>query len=245
MRANTTYILFIVSFFCFQINTAQELDKKNSKRIKPTKSSVLNFVKDTVIDLKKDRILNKKTDSIATDSIKPKEAIDGIITHNAEGYTAHNKKTNTLTLYDKAHVTYTNIDLKAGIIIMDNTTNLVFAKGIKDSLGYNQRPVFKQDGQESEQDSIIFNFKTKKALIYGVKTVQSGIITYGEKTKRVNDSTIYMRKLRFTTSQKKNPDYYIQTSKAKLIPGKFKLSFDDISKELYLIDDEEGLGSIY
>ena len=46
------------------------------------------------------------------------------------------------------------------------------------------------------------------------------MFTYGEKTKRVNDSTIYVRKIRFTTSDKDNPDYYITTNKAKLVPGK-------------------------
>jgi hypothetical protein len=46
------------------------------------------------------------------------------------------------------------------------------------------------------------------------------MFTYGEKTKRVNDSTVYIRKIRFTTSEKKNPDYYISTDKAKLVPGK-------------------------
>jgi lipopolysaccharide assembly outer membrane protein LptD (OstA) len=34
----------------------------------------------------------------------------------------------------------------------------------------------------------------------------------------VNDSTIYVRKIRFTTSEKQ--DYYIATNKAKLVPGK-------------------------
>ena len=41
-------------------------------------------------------------------------------------------------------------DLKAGIIIIDYIKNTLFAKGIKDSTGYNQKPVFKQGGQESE-----------------------------------------------------------------------------------------------
>ena len=83
-------------------------------------------------------------------------------------------------------------DLKAGYILIDNKKNTLFAKGIKDSLGYQQRPVFKQDGQESEQDSIFYNFKTKKAIIYGMKTNQSGMITYAKKTKRVNDSVIFL-----------------------------------------------------
>ena len=46
------------------------------------------------------------------------------------------------------------------------------------------------------------------------------MFTYGKKTKRVNDSTIFVRKIRFTTSEKVNPDYYIATNKAKIVPGK-------------------------
>ena len=73
---------------------------------------------------------------------------------------------------------YQDIDLKAGIIKIDYTKNTLFAKGIKDSTGYVQRPVFKQGGQESEQDSIIYNFKSKRALIYGLKTKQGEMFTY-------------------------------------------------------------------
>ncbi|WGH75922.1 putative LPS assembly protein LptD [Tenacibaculum tangerinum] len=220
MRANPTYILLAFFLFCFQISTAQEFGKKGISPQKLKVDSTFTSSKDSLIDIKKTDIIVKKRDTIANDSIKPKEVIDGIITHDAEDYTIQNAKNKTITLYNEAHVTYTDIDLKAGIIILDYKNNMVYAKGIKDSTGYHQRPQFKQGNQESEQDSILFNFKTKKALVYGVKTNQAGIITYGEKTKRVNDSTVYMRRLRFTTSKKKIPDYYIQTNKAKLVPGK-------------------------
>ena len=220
MRTNLTYILLVFYLFCFQISVSQDFGKTTIPIQKAAKKPLLNISKDTLKDLKNGKFLNVKKDSIINDSIKPKEAIDGIITHDAEDYTTQNAKNKTVTLYNNAQITYTDIDLKAGIIVIDYKKSTIYAKGIKDSLGYHQKPVFKQGEQESEQDSILFNFKTKKALVYGVKTNQSGIITYGKKTKRVNDSTIYMRKLRFTTSQKKNPDYYIQTNKAKLIPGK-------------------------
>ncbi|CAM1333633.1 putative LPS assembly protein LptD [Tenacibaculum aestuariivivum] len=220
MRTNLTHILLVFYLFCYQISIAQYIDKPIINTKKAQKKEFSTTSKDTLIDLKKESLLNIKQKSTVTDSIKPKEVIEGIITHNAEDYTIQNAKNKTITLYNNAQVIYTDIDLKAGIIILDYKNNTVYAKGIKDSLGYHQRPIFKQGTQESEQDSILFNFKTKKALVYGVKTVQGGIITYAEKTKRVNDSTIYMRKLRFTTSKKKIPDYYIQTSKAKLVPGK-------------------------
>ncbi|MFD0993052.1 putative LPS assembly protein LptD [Tenacibaculum geojense] len=221
MKANLSYIVLFIYLFCFQTGIPQELGKKTTVKALNTKPNKSELSLDSIPTIKKDSLLNKKIDTVQNDSIKkPKEAIEGIITHDAEDYTIQNAKNKTLTLYNNAHVTYQDIDLKAGKIIVDYKNSTVYATGIKDSTGYIQRPVFKQGNQESEQDSILFNYKTEKALVYGVKTVQGEMITYGEKTKRVNDSTIYMRKLRFTTSQKKIPDYYIATSKAKLVPGK-------------------------
>ncbi len=243
MKANSLYILLIISLLSFKIVEGQELDKKKSV----TQQAVLkqNTIKNKKIatkdTIKNDSILLKKSDTVKNDSIiKKKEAIEFPITHNAEDYTIQNAKNKTVTLYNKAQVIYGDIDLQAGKIILDYKNNTVYATGIKDSTGYVQRPVFKQGSQESEQDSILFNFKTEKALIYGIKTVQGEMITYGEKTKRVNDSTIYMKNLRFTTSQKKIPDYYIATNKAKLVPGKkiivggSNLVLADVPTPLYL-----------
>ena len=202
------------------------------------KDSVFNNKLDTIPSLKKDALLLKKKDTISLDSIKPKESIEDIITHVAKDYTIQNAKNKTVTLYNEANITYTDIDLKAGIIIVDYIKSTLFAKGIIDSTGYTQRPVFKQGNEESEQDSIIYNFKSKRALIYGLKTKQGEMFTYGEKTKRVNDSTIYVRDIKFTTSEKL--DYYIGTSKAKIIPGKkiivggSQLYIADIPTPVYL-----------
>ena len=186
----------------------------------PKKDTILKKKLDTLPNIKRDSLLAKKIDTTTKDSLKPKEILDDIIVHVAKDYTIQNAKEKTVTLYNEANITYTDIDLKAGIIIIDYKKNTLFAKGIIDSTGYTQRPVFKQGSQESEQDSLIYNFKSKRALIYGLKTQQGEMYTYGNKTKRVNDSTIYIRKIRFTTSDKENPDYYITTNKAKLVPGK-------------------------
>jgi len=225
LKANLSYILFVFSLFCFQLGFSQKTKDQD----------------ETAILQKKDSLLLTEKDSVARDSIKkPKEIIDGIITHDAEDYTLQNAKNKTVTLFNNARVTYQDIDLKAGNIIIDYLNNTVYAKGIKDSTGYAQRPVFKQGSQESEQDSILYNFKSNKALIYGVKTVQGEMIAYGNTNKRVNDSTIYMRNLKFTTSKKERPDYHIATDKAKLVPGKkiivggSNLVIADVPTPLYL-----------
>lgn len=211
MQTNLSYILLICIIFLTELGFSQDLKSQNKRVID-------DFKQDTI--LKRDSLTLKKTDTLALDSIKPKETIEDIILHVAKDYTIQNAKDKKVTLYNEAHITYTDIDLKAGIIIVDYKKNTLFAKGIIDSTGYSQRPIFNQGGQESEQDSIIYNFKSKRALIYGLKTKQGEMFTYGKKTKRVNDSTIYVRKIKFTTSEKKIPDYYITTNKAKLVPGK-------------------------
>lgn len=215
MQSNIQHILLFsfLSLFCLQIGFAQDIKLKTNP---------IPLTKDKKSSLKKDSLLlKKKIDTIKIDTIvKPKSSIESKITHNALDSILQNAKTKKIELFNQAHVTYEDIDLKAGYILIDNKNNTLFAKGIKDSLGYTQRPVFKQDSQESEQDSILYNFKTKRAIIYSIKSNQSGMITYAKKTKRVNDSTIFLQNLKFTTSDKVNPDYYIKTRKAKLVPGK-------------------------
>ncbi|SDS07735.1 LPS assembly outer membrane protein LptD (organic solvent tolerance protein OstA) [Polaribacter sp. KT25b] len=221
MQTNLSYILLFCSFFFIKISFAQDIKTSKKTEVPLIKKDTSIFKKkDSLFNVKKDSLLLKNIDTISMDSLKPKETIEDMITHIAKDYTIQNAKEKTVTLYNEANITYTDIDLKAGIIVIDYKKNTLFAKGIKDSTGYVQRPVFKQGNEESEQDSMIYNFKTKRALIYGLKTKQGEMFTYGEKTKRVNDSTVYIRNIRFTTSDKKVPDYYIATDKAKLVPGK-------------------------
>jgi len=208
-----TKISYILLFCCLLFINKGFSQNENPKNEAVKKS--ISLLKNT-----RDSLAIQKKDTTATDTIKVKETIEDIIIHDAKDYTIQNAKNKTVELYNEAHITYTDIDLKAGIIIVDYKKNTLFAKGLIDSTGYAQRPIFKQGSQESEQDSMIYNFKSKRALIYGLKTKQGEMFTYGEKTKRVNDSTIYVRNIRFTTSDKKVPDYYIATNKAKLVPGK-------------------------
>jgi len=221
LQSNLSYILLFCCFFFIEIGFSQDIKSKEKTIVPlPKKDTILKKKLDTLPTIKRDSLLAKEINTTTKDSLKPKEILDDIIVHVAKDYTIQNAKEKTVTLYNEANITYTDIDLKAGIIIIDYKKNTLFAKGIIDSTGYTQRHVFKQGSQESEQDSLIYNFKSKRALIYGLKTQQGEMYTYGNKTKRVNDSTIYIRKIRFTTSDKENPDYYITTNKAKLVPGK-------------------------
>ena len=159
-------------------------------------------------------------DSIKTDTVK-KSLLTDVVKSYAKAYKRISKTENKMYLYDEASITYEDIELTAGIIILNNNNNQVFAAGIKDSTGYTQRPVFKQGNNVVEPDSIIFNHKTKKALIYNSRTKDGELNILAEASKRVNDSVFYMKNAKFTTSEDvDNPEYYFLARKIKFVPGK-------------------------
>ena len=205
------FILLACTFSVLNFTAySQEFPKKSTEKI-PAK------IKDTLQLNVKDSIKTSAKDSIK----KPKEILESIITHSADSLIRQDVKNNKIILFKNAHVTYKDIDLTAGFIEINNNNNIVIAKGIKDSVGvYSQLPVFKQGSDETTQDSIEFNFKTEKAKIFGLRTEQQGVIIKGEVTKKENDSVIYVRNIKFTTSKKEHPDFYIRTNKAKIIPNK-------------------------
>ncbi|WP_291801609.1 putative LPS assembly protein LptD [Lutibacter sp.] len=201
----------IVAFSFINLTVYSQELKQNT-----IKKSALK-VKDTVKTQVKDTLNITSIDSIT----KPLELLESIIDHSADSLIRQDIKNNKIILFNNAHVHYKDIDLTAGYIEISNNTNEVWARGIKDSIGnYTQLPVFKQGAEETTQDSIAFNFKTEKAKIWGLKTEQDGVFIRGEVTKKENDSTIFIRNIKFTTSEKENPDFYIKTNKAKIVPNK-------------------------
>ena len=175
-----------------------------------------------------DSIPNKKPviavkDSVNNDSItKPKGLLDGIINYKAKDITSVNQKKKQIYLYNEAQVQYQYMDIQSGVITIDYANDLVYAGRIKDSLGnYSQPPVFKQGSDIVEPDSIVFNMKTKKALIWNSKTEQQGGRIISKLTKKENDSVYFVKRAKFTTSEnKENPEYYFLLRKAKVVPGK-------------------------
>lgn len=175
--------------------------------------------KDTVVTSVETLVQSK--DTIQNDSIKKnKNAVDAIITHTADDYIREDFRKRLMILHNNAEIDYGDINIKAGHIEINHKTNVITAVGIVDSLGYQQRPVVVQDGQESEHDSIKINYKNKKALAWNTKSKLGDLGTRTGVMKKVNDSTIYIRDVMITTSPKDIPDYHILVNKGKMVPNK-------------------------
>lgn len=168
-------------------------------------------------------VITPKQDSVQTDSTKQKPPLlADKIKYKAEQYAKIDQKRKLITLYDKAELYYQDIELKSGIIVMNYENDEVYAGRIKDSLGnYTQRPVFKQGNNIVEPDSIRFNTKTEKALVWNSRTDQGEFKVKAEVTKKENDSVYFMKSARFTTAKDiDNPEYYFLARKVKLVPNK-------------------------
>lgn len=162
-------------------------------------------------------------DSIKVDSTKKKKAVlEGIVHRKAKGYEKIDQRKKELTLYDEAELYYNDIELKSGIIVLNYDKNEVYAGRLKDSLGnYTQYPSFKQGANLIEPDSIRFNTKTKKALVWNSRTKQADLNIKAEISKRENDSVYFMKNARFTTAKDvDDPEYYFLARKIKFVPGK-------------------------
>ncbi|WP_199174549.1 putative LPS assembly protein LptD [Flavobacterium sp. 9] len=163
------------------------------------------------------------TDTIKLDTVRPKKTfLDGKVKYRAKDYAKIDQKRKLITLYNEAELYYKDVELKSGIIVLNYEKDEVYAGRIKDSAGVlSQYPNFKQGSSEVQPDSIRFNFKTKKALIFNSRTEQGEFKIKAAVTKKENDSVYFLKGARFTTATDvDNPEYYFQTNKVKFIPGK-------------------------
>lgn len=219
MRTNLFYIVLSAIFLtigCGEMN-AQDLPK-NSTPI-PAKNQPDTPKKPEVGQVSSVQSI----DTIKVDSIKKGKAyLEGKVKYKAKEYARFDQKKKIITLNDGAELYYQDYELKAGRIIFDYKKNEVYAGRLKDSTGkYYQYPIFKQGTNVIEPDSIRFNYKTKKALVWNSKTDQGEFKVKAAITKKENDSVYFMKGARFTTSKDvDDPEYYFLTNKVKFVPQK-------------------------
>ncbi|MGB0973495.1 MAG: putative LPS assembly protein LptD [Flavobacteriaceae bacterium] len=207
--------------FINNFSVAQELPSKGHEIVSDSiykNTSALSIPKSSEFEQ-----LNTETiDTIKPkDSVVVKETLTDVVKYKAQDYIKINRRKQLMYLYNSAEINYGDINIKAGKIIINYGKSEVYAFGIKDSTGYTQAPVFTQANNIVEPDSIRYNFKTEKALIYNSRTEQTGMNLKAEVTKKENDSVYYVKNLILTTSKNiEDPEYHIKVRKAKLVPEK-------------------------
>lgn len=215
MRTNILYILYIFGLFFTQFTFSQEGGKVDMSKLTQNDSTSLIHPSLQPMNL----ILQ---DSVLSDSIpKKKSMITDIVRSYAKDYKHMARRENKMYLYNEGKIEYQDMVIEAGEIILDNATNEVTARGIKDSTGYTQLPIFTQGTQKIEPDSIRYNFTTGRAIVYNSLTKQGGFTVRGPVTKRENDSVFFIKNAKFTTEDNVDEaDYYFKANRIKVVPNK-------------------------
>ncbi len=123
-------------------------------------------------------------------------------------------------LHKNGKVIYQDIQVEAGYIVIDYATQELFACGIPDSTGTKivETPVFKEGDQEYTMETLMYNFKTKKAKISTVVTHQGEGFLHSSQAKLMPDKSVNIGGGMYTTCDHPHPHFYLSMTKAKTIP---------------------------
>ncbi len=176
---------------------------------------------------KKPDSLTVRQDTLRMDTLQKTAEIENPILYKAKDSMRFDVLRKIIYLYGQAEIQYGDLDLKAEFIEIDQTTNLVKARGSgkKDDKGKETgTPVFKNRGESYEANSIDYNFRTKKGVISGTSSKQGEGFIVSDRVKRNEEGTLYSARSIYTTCDLPHPHYGIRSSRMKVMPNKVTAS---------------------
>ena len=157
----------------------------------------------------------------ASDTTRKKSFLDDPISGTSKDSLVYDVKNKVVYIYKDGDVKYQTMNMKADFMRVEMDTKEMYAYGVTDSLGNKTRPEFIDNGASYTMDTITYNIDTKKAKIKGVATQEGEGFLLGDNVKKMSDNTINIKRGRYTTCDNiDHPHFYLQMSRAKVIPGK-------------------------
>lgn len=190
-----------------------------------------------------DTITSPDTLRIITNSKKVKKRID----YKAQDSIFFDLDSKNVYLYNKSNVKQDKIELSSGFISINFDSTVLHATGLCDTLpdSLRQYPVFSENGTEYSSKTITYNTDNGKGIINGMFTSQDEMFLHGNKIKKMDDKTLFVRDGIFTTcDDKDHPHYGFTFSKAEIITND-KIITGPIGVELMGIPLPVGLPFAY
>jgi len=176
------------------------------------------------------KIDTTKTDSLVqfqdTLNIKySKDSLDAPVTYSAEDSGVLIIPTKEFILYGKANAKYTDVEVTASTINLNQEKQLLTAFGSTDTTGNPlNKPKLVQGDMQTISDTIYYNTRSQKGLTKSTYLQQGEIYLYATIVKKVDANTIYAWRSRFTTCNLDTPHFAFRTRKMKMITNKIAVS---------------------
>ena len=160
-------------------------------------------------------IVNK----VSIDTLNSPDALEFPVKYLAKDSIRIDMKSKLVYLFGEAEVYYGDIELKAENIEIDMDSNIVTARGKKDSTGkYFGEPVFTEKESKVNSHEMKYNFKTEKGLIIDAVTHEGENYIHGEKIYKTPDDILYIKHGKYTTCNLRHPHYWFSANRLKIIP---------------------------
>ncbi|HEX8331836.1 MAG TPA: putative LPS assembly protein LptD, partial [Segetibacter sp.] len=174
----------------------------------------------------------RKRDSIAVvqkiDTIDfkvSKDALDAPIEYAAQDSGVLTIPTKQFILYGKANTKYSDIELNAATIKLEQEKQLVTAYGDKDSTGSPyDKPKLVQGETSSLSDTIYYNLRSQKGLTKSTYLREGEMYVFANTVKKVSNDILYAWRGRFTTCNLDTPHFAFRTRKMKIVNNKIAVS---------------------
>ncbi len=218
---------FVYNYSFHNSLTVDTVPKVKQRTKIPTKQATDQIV-EKIIQQKETTKAKEKADTADvptadTFSIKyAKGALDAPITYHADDSMVLDVPDKKIRLYGKENkTTYQDNELVAPVIEYDQKTNIVSAYMQKDSLGnVISYAKFTQKDFNSQSDSLRFNLISGKGQTKGTYFTQNEMFVYATVSKKIDSSTIYAQKVRFTTCNLDTPHFAFVSNQVKFINQK-------------------------
>ena len=157
------------------------------------------------------------------------DTLEAVVEYGALDSQRLDNKKHEVHLYGDAFVNYTSLSLKAGYIVVNLDSNIAIAQGIPDSTGkLVQLPQFSDGEQSFEARRMLYNFRSRKGIIYDAVTQEGSLYILGDKTKYIaagadslhQEDHLYNDGAIITSCNHTVPHYGIRASKIKTVPNK-------------------------
>jgi LPS-assembly protein len=206
-------------------NTTDSVPKKKNGLATPTQREVEQY--DSIQKLQKKDSPVIPVATIDTFNVNfSKDSLDAPVKREAIDSAVFLVDEKKFILYGKAKTTYSDNNIDAGYIELDNKENLVRARGFIDSTGkISEQMVMKTGEQIIAADSITYSTKTKKGLSHNTRTQSNEMFVQSKKTKTIGDGkSFFGYDNKFTTCNLDEPHFCFHTKKIKVINNELAVS---------------------
>ncbi len=197
MKFSFTAILCLIFF---RIASAQEADSLN-----------LSFP---------DTLNVSAIDTLVQEKVRKKSDIDTVVYSSASDSLIFYVKEKQMNMFGDGKIEYKSMKITSANIYIDFSNNKIKAEGeLSDSAGGKliNTPVLVEGSESYQGKAMTYNFKTGQGTMAAANTEFEGTFYSGEKIKKVDKKTYFIKHGRYTTCDKECPHYYFEAPRMKII----------------------------